>query len=161
MDVYRQYGDPGAPRCGRKKRGQHTEALGRSRGGFGTKIHVAVDGLGNPVEFRLSGGQEADVTHAADLIEGHEPEAVVADKAYDSDAFVGEIESRGAKAVIPPKKNRIESREVDWHVYKQRNLVERFINRIKRYRRVATRYDKTARNFLAFVRLAAIMVLLR
>jgi transposase len=134
--------------------------LGRSRGGFGTKLHIAVDGLGNPVEFILTGGQEADINQGQALIEGQEFEAVIADKGYDGDGFVAAIEARGAAAVIPPKKNRIFKREYDKHIYKERNLAERFISRIKQYRRVATRYEKTARNFLGFVHVAAIMVLL-
>jgi transposase len=136
------------------------QALGRSRGGFGTKLHIAVDGLGNPVEFILTGGQEADINQGVALIEGHDAEAVIADKGYDGDDFVAAIEANGAEAVIPPKKNRIFKREYDEIIYKERNLAERFINRIKQFRRVATRYDKTARNFLGFVHVAAIMVLL-
>ena len=135
--------------------------MGRSRGGFGTKLHIAVDGLGNPVEFILTGGQEADVNQGVALIEGHDANAVIADKGYDGDEFVAAIEATGAVAVIPPKKNRIFKREYDKDIYKERNLAERFINRIKQFRRVATRYDKTARNFLGFVHVAAIMVLLR
>jgi transposase len=101
------------------------------------------------------------VTQGEALIGERSPGAVIADKGYDSDAFVEAIESRGAEAVIPPKKNRVKQRVYDKHLYKERNLAERFINRIKRFRRVATRYEKTARNFLAFVRVASIMVLLR
>jgi len=134
--------------------------LGRSRGGFGTKLHLAVDGLGNPVEFILTGGQAADVTQAETLIAGSEPEAVIADKGFDSDAFVKSIEGRGAEAVIPPRRNRTCQCAYNQHLYKERNLAERFINRIKQYRRVAARYEKTARNFLGFVHLAEIMVLL-
>jgi transposase len=141
-------------------KGDTDQALGRSRGGFGTKLHIAVDGLGNPVEFILTGGQEADINQGKALIEGHDAKAVIADKAYDGDDFVAAIEGSGAEAVIPPKKNRIIQREYDKYIYKERNLAERFINRIKQYRRVATRYEKTARNFLAFVHVAAIMVLL-
>ena len=133
--------------------------MGRSRGGFGTKLHIAVDGLGNPVEFILTGGQEADINQGPALIEGHDAKAVIADKGYDGDDFVATIEARGAEAGIPPKKNRIFKREYDKHTYKERNLAERFINRIKQFRRVATRYEKTARNFLGFVHVAAIMVL--
>ncbi len=135
--------------------------MGRSRGGFGTKLHIAVDGLGNPVEFILTGGQEADINQGDALIKGHDAKAVIADKGYDGDDFVATIEAGGAAAVIPPKKNRIFKREYDKHLYKERNLAERFINRIKQYRRVATRYEKTARNFLGSVHLATIMVLLR
>jgi transposase len=134
--------------------------LGRSRGGFGTKLHLAVDGLGNPVEFILTGGQAADVTQAEALIEGHDADAVIADRAFDSEALVRSIEARGSEAVIPPKKNRTCPRAYDRHLYKERNLAERFINRIKHDRRVATRYEKTSRNFLGFVHVAAIMILL-
>jgi transposase len=134
--------------------------LGRSRGGFGTKLHIAVDGLGNPVKFILTGGQEADINQGKALIEGHDADVVIADKGYDGDDFVEAIVATGADAVIPPKKNRIFRREYDEVLYKERNLAERFINRIKQYRRVATRYEKTARNFLGFVHVAAIMILL-
>ncbi len=135
--------------------------MGRSRGGFGTKLHIAVDGLGNPVEFLLTGGQEADINQGEALIDGHEAKAVIADKGYDGNVFVAAIEASGAEAVIPPKKNRVIKREYDKHLYKERNLAERFINRVKQYRRIATRYEKTARNFMGFVHMAAIMVLLR
>jgi putative transposase len=134
--------------------------LGRSRGGFGTERHIAVDGLGNPVEFLLTGGQEADINQGDALIEGHDANAVIADKGDDGDDFVATIEASGAAAVIPPKKDRIFKREYDKDLYKERNLAERFINRIKQYRRVATRYEKTARNFMGFIHVAAIMVLL-
>ncbi len=135
--------------------------MGRSRGGFGTKLHLAVDGLGNPVEFILTGGQEADISQGKPLIKGHDADAVIADKGYDGNEFVKAIEASGAEAVIPPKSNRIIKREYDKTLYKERNLAERFINRIKQNRRVATRYEKTARNFLGFAHVAAIMILLR
>jgi transposase len=134
--------------------------LGRSRGGFSTKLHVSVNGLGLPVELKLTPGQSADITEAEALLEGYKFEAAIGDKGFDSKKLIGYIESRGAQAVIPPRSNLKNQRAFDRHLYKERNLVERFINRIKQYRRVATRYDKTARNFLAFVQLAAIMVLL-
>jgi transposase len=135
--------------------------LGRSRGGFSTKLHATVNGLGLPVELQLTPGQQADVTQAESLLQGYQPEAVLADKGYDSDALVEAIEANGAQAVIPPKSNRKKPRGYDKNLYKERNLVERFMNRIKHYRRVATRYEKTARNFLGFVHVAAIMVLLQ
>jgi transposase len=146
--------------AGAVRTGGADEALGRSRGGFGTKLHIAVDGLGNPVEIALTGGQEADINQGEALIKDHHPKAVIADKAYDGDKFVAAIEAKGAEPVIPPKKNRIFRRDYDKHLYQERNLAERFINRIKQYRRVATRYEKTAGNFLGFVHVAAIMVLL-
>lgn len=121
---------------------------------------MSVNGLGLPVEIQLTPGQQADITKAADLLEGYDPEVVIADKGYDSDDLVDEIKAKGAQAVIPPKKNRLQQRDYDSDLYKERNLVERFMNRIKQFRRVATRYEKTARNFLAFVQLAAITILL-
>ena len=117
--------------------------------------------MGNPTRFLLSGGQEADVTYAEPLIGGQRFDAGIGDKGYDSDRLVQFIESQGAEAVIPPKKNRKEPRAYDEHLYKERNKVERFINLMKQYRRVATRYEKTDVNFLGFIYVAAIMILLR
>lgn len=135
--------------------------MGRSRGGFGTKIHASVSGLGLPVKVVLTAGQEADVAQAETLIDGVAAEVVIADKGYDSQVLVERIEKRGAEAVIPSRKNRKEPRVYDRERYRDRNLAERFWRRAKAYRRVATRYEKTARNFLGFVLLASIMVLLR
>jgi transposase len=106
-------------------------------------------------------GQAADVTRAKALLEGLPAEVVIADKAYDSREVVEEIEARGAEAVIPSLSNRKEPRVYDRERYKDRNLVERFWHKLKQYRRVATRYEKTDQNFLAFVHVASIMILLR
>ena len=94
-------------------------------------------------------------------MQGHNAGAFIADKAFDSDAVVAAAKRQGAEAVIPPKRNRKVARDYDRHLYKERKKVEGFINLIKQYRRVATRYEKTARNFLGFVHVASIMVLLR
>ena len=101
------------------------------------------------------------MTHAAVLIEGLPIEVVIADKGYDSRAVVEAIEVRGVVAVIPSLKNRDVPRDYDRERYKDRNLAERFWFKVKQYRRVATRYEKTARNFLAFVHVASIMILLK
>lgn len=101
------------------------------------------------------------MTQAEGLIERLEAGAVIADKAFDSDALVRAVERRGAEAVIPPKKNRKSPRAYDRHLYRERKKVEWFINLLKHNRRVATRYEKTARNFLGFVHVASIMILLR
>jgi transposase len=135
--------------------------LGRSRGGFGTKVHVGVSGLGLPVKLLLTPGQAADVTQAEALLQDAPAAVVIADKGYDSKAVVAAVAARGAAAVIPSRKNSKEPRAYDRERYKDRNLVERFWRRVKEYRRVATRYEKTARNFLGFVLVASIMVLLR
>ena len=120
-----------------------------------------MSGLGLPTAFVLSPGQEADITHAGALLAGAEPGVVIADKGYDKQALVDAIGERGGEAVIPTQKNRAVQREIDRDRYKDRNLVERFWSKAKQYRRVATRYEKTARNFLAFLHLASIMILLR
>ena len=152
-------------RRGREKKadgtgGQDEQALGRSRGGFGTKVHVRVNGLGLPTKFILTPGQAADVTQGAALVAGTAAAVVIADKGYDSAAVVRAVAATGAEAVIPTQKNRQAQREIDRERYKDRNLVERFWGRVKQYRRVATRYEKTARNFLAFIHLASVMLLL-
>ena len=120
-----------------------------------------MSGLGLPVTVVLTAGQAADVKQAEKLMEGIPAEVVIGDKGYDSDQVVEAIQAKGAEAVIPPKKNRKVQRAYDQERYKDRNLVERFFGKIKQYRRVATRYEKTARNFLAFVHVASIMILLR
>ena len=141
--------------------GQDDQALGRSRGGFGTKIHGSFDGLGHPVELLLTAAQASDIAQAEALLAGHGPAVVIADKGYDKKALVEEIESRGAEAVIPTLSTRAEQRPVDRHTYKERNLAERFWAQAKQYRRVATRYEKKAANFLAFAWVAALMVMLK
>jgi transposase len=154
---------PGAParRRGRKKGVDDGQALGRSVGGFGTKVPTLVDALGNPVEIVLTAGQEAGVTQAGPLIDRHKAGAFILDKAYDSDAVVAAAGRRGAEAVTPPKKNRKVPHDYDKHLYKERKKVEWFVSLIEQYRRAATRYEKAARTFLGFVHLASIMVLLR
>ena len=135
--------------------------MGRSQGGFGTKVHAALNGLGLPVRLILTPGQAADVTQAKKLIEGLPFEVVIADKGYDSQELVKAIEDKGGEAVVPSRKTAKVPRETDWARYKDRNLVERFWSKVKQYRRVATRYEKKAKNFLAFVQVASIMILLK
>ena len=141
--------------------GQPDQALGRSRGGFGTKLPGGFNGLGQPVELRLTPGQASDIGQAEELLADHAPQVVIADRGSDTKGLVAEIESRGAEAVIPTQKDRKEQREIDPHLYRERNLCERFWAQAKQCRRVATRYEKTARNFLGFVHVASIMILLR
>jgi transposase len=117
-----------------------------------------VDALGNPLRIILSAGQVADIEQAAALIQHQPAEFVVADKGYDSDAFVTTIAAQGGQAVIPPRSNRLNPRTFDRHIYKSRNLIERFFSRIKQFRRIATRYDKLASSFLSFVHLACAFV---
>jgi transposase len=119
---------------------------------------VAVDALGNPLRVILSAGQIADIDCAAALIENLPGQAVVADKGYDADHFVTKIEATGAVAVIPPRSNRLTPREFDRHLYRARNLIERFFARLKQFRRIATRYDKLAKSFLSFIHLACAFV---
>ena len=109
----------------------------------------------------LTAGQEADITHGKKLIEGVPLKIVIGDKGYDSQKFVEDIQNRGGEAVIPCLSSRKEQRDYDEDLYKERNLVERFWHKIKQFRRVATRYEKTACNFLAFIHVASIIVLLK
>ena len=135
---------------GWRKRGQHRQALGRSRGGFTSKLHAQVDALGNPVSFFLTGGECADISVAPQLLERVRDCTVIADKGYDSEPLVQLPESRGCTVVIPPRSNCKTPRRYDRHLYKERHLVECFFNKIKEYRRVATRYEKLAQTFLSF-----------
>ena len=123
-----------------------------------TKIHAVVDAHGNPVALSLTPGQAADITQAEPLLAELEPQAVLADKGYDSDNLVANLEGRGIKPVIPPKANRKNPRETDFALYRERNVVERFFNKIKHYRGIATRFDKLASTFLAGVQLVSMLV---
>ena len=125
-----------------------------------TKIHALVDALGNPVALMLTPGQAHDLACAEPLIDGVDPEALIGDKAYDADPLIDTLNRRGITPVIPPKANRKAPRDCDFALYCERNLVERFFNKLKHFRAIATRYDKLARNFLAGVQLASAMILL-
>ena len=126
-----------------------------------TKIHAASDALGNPVRLIASPGQRNDIAFAHELVDGFEAEATIADKGYDADHLCDRLAQTGADVVIPPKRNRKVQRPYDTHLYKERNRIERFFNRLKQFRRVATRYDKLLANFMGFVKLAAIAIWLR
>ena len=157
--IQQSFGHIHLQRVPRKKNdGQTGEALGRSHGGFTTKLHAAVSDTFLPLRFILTAGARHDVTQAPALIAGYTCESVIADAAYDSDAFRAEIIDQGSVPVIRPRKNRLEDRPYDEDLYKLRNVIERFFHRLKQYRRVATRYDKYARRYLGFVYFAAILI---
>ena len=142
----------------KKKGGTENQALGRSRGGFSTKIHITVDGLGNPLRIHLTPGQRHDITEAEGLIIGYNSEYVIGDKEYDSDAFIAVIEANGAIAVIPPKSHRVDQRTYDKHLYKERHRVECFINKIKWYRRIFSRFEKLVVRYFGFLSFVATLI---
>jgi transposase len=148
-------------RSAKKSGGQEAQALGRSRGGFSTKIHVAVDALGNPLRLILTAGQRHDSPQATRLIENYEPQALIADKGYDSDELIQAVTAKGIVAVIPPKKNRLVQREYDRHLYRERHLIECFINKIKHYRRVFSRFEKLSKNYMGFLSFVSALIWLR
>ncbi|HEX8214353.1 MAG TPA: IS5 family transposase [Allosphingosinicella sp.] len=136
--------------------------MGRSRGGLTTKIHALVDANGLPIALKLTAGQAHDGRSAADMLATlGEGNVLLADRAYDSDALRIEMAARGAWANIPPMPNRKRRPVFSAFLYRYRNLVERFFNKLKQFRAVATRYDKNDDNFLASVQLASIRIWLR
>ncbi|MCH7778223.1 MAG: IS5 family transposase [Gemmatimonadetes bacterium] len=136
--------------------------MGRSRGGLTTKIHALVDARGLPIRFLLTPGQTHDSKAAAVLLAQLDPDStVLGDKAYDVNWIRDHIEQCGAKANIPFKKDRKAPGAFDADLYKERNLVERFFNKIRHLRRIATRYEKLAANFLAMIKLPAVRIWLR
>jgi transposase len=133
--------------------------MGRSRGGLTTKIHALVDAEGRPVRLELTAGQAGDAPAAETLLEElSSGTTLIADRAYDTDAIRGFAAERGAWANIPPRSIRKQAFSFSGWVYRQRNLVERFFNRIKHFRGLATRYDRRPDNFLAALKLAAIRI---
>ncbi|KSV89940.1 transposase ISCc1, partial [Sinorhizobium fredii USDA 205] len=136
--------------------------LGRSHGGLTTKIHALTDGLGLPVRIVITPGHAHDLTAVSEMLDGiGNGETLLADKAYDADWLRKIIRTRGAWANIPPRSNRKGSIVFSPWLYKKRNLIERFFNKLKCSRRIATRYEKLGSTFLAMTKLACIRVVLR
>ena len=124
-----------------------------------TKIHTMADALGNPIGFFLTGGEAHDLVGADHLLPEMQAGTLIADKAFDADKRVLEpLAAAGKTAVIPPTAHRKSTRVYDRHLYKARHLIENFFAKLKQFRAIATRYDKTARNFLAAVHLAASVI---
>jgi transposase len=144
-----------------KNGGQAEQALGRSRGGFSTKIHVTVDGLGYPLRLHLTPGERHDIIKAHDLIVDLEFDFVIADRSYGAKDFRDEIIARGAEPVIPPRKNAKEPYDYDEWRYRERHLIECFIGKIKHFRRVFSRFDKLAKRYLGFLQFVSTLIWLR
>jgi transposase len=137
------------------------QAIGRSKGGLTTKIHATCDARGNPTGFFLTPGQAHDLAGADVLLPRIAANTIIADKAYDADERVLEpLAAAGKIAVIPPKSNRKTQRTYDKELYKARHLIENFFLKLKQYRAIATRYDKTDQNFLAALYAVATIILL-
>ena len=141
------------------KKDAEDQAIGRSKGGLSTKIHATVDALGNPTRFHLTPGQAHDLCGADELIPTLEADILLADKAYDAaERVIDVLQNAGKQAVIPSKLSRLEPREYDRELYKSRHLIENFFCKLKQFRAIATRYDKTARNFLAAIYLSSAII---
>src|SRR2546421_7207972 len=152
----RQHDHEGAPLRRWRKRGQRAQAIGISRGGRTTKVHALADEFGRPLGFALTGGQAADC-RAAELLLHLIPDGalVLADRGYDTNGVRQAIQDRGATPNIPPKINRRWKPCFSPVLYRTRNAIERMFGRLKNFRRIATRYDKLATNFLAAAHIAA------
>jgi len=154
----RQHAHQGAPLGRGRKRGAFKQALGTSRGGRTSKLHALTDGKGRPRVLILTPGNVNDITVAASLLDRAGPvRRLVADRAYDADHLRRRLATQHAEAVIPSTQSRAKPIAYDKRAYKQRNRIERMWCRIKDWRRVATRYDKLARNYLSGAYLAAII----
>jgi len=136
--------------------------MGRSRGGLTTKIHALVDRFGLPIVLKLTEGQAHDGKSAADMLGSvRKGDTLLADRAYDSNALREDLARRGARGEIKPMPGRLIPPRFSRRLYKRRNAVERFFNKLKHFRAVATRYDKRDDNYLAAVKLAALRIWMR
>lgn len=142
-------------------RGTQNQAIGKSRGGLTTKIVVLVDALGNLVRFILLPGQRHDSVGVEPLLCGVALDALIGDKAFDSDWLLAELNERGALAVIPPNACRAGKIPYDKEMYKWRHLIENLFQKLKEFRRIATRYDKTDTSFRAAIHLVATFLALK
>jgi transposase len=145
----------------KKSGGQEQQALGRSRGGFSSKVHITVDGLGNPLRLRLTAGQVHDSTQAQALLAGLRGQHVLADRGYAGQPLVDWIVEQGAMAVIPPHQRAKHRRDYDRWRYRERHLIECFVSKLKHFRRVFSRFDKLAARYLGFLQLVSTLVWLR
>lgn len=153
---HRQHHGPRPRLGGGRKRGARQRALGRSRGGFTSKLHCLADALGRPLAFHLTGGEAADCKayDALIVLPEHTPNALLADKGYDAETIRADLKRRNIEPVIPGRSNRRVKIEHDRSLYKQRNRIERMFGHLKINRAIATRYDQLASSFLGMVHLA-------
>src|SRR4030081_256393 len=141
-----------------KKRGTQSQAIGKSKGGMTTKILALTDALGNLVRFVLLPGQRYDTVGIAPLIAGIEFGALIADKAFDSNDIVANLNERGAKIVISQHPRRTTPLQIDTEMYKWRHLIENFFCKLKEFKRIAMRADKTDQSFQAMIHLVAAVI---
>lgn len=137
------------------------QGIGRSRGGLSTKVHLVVDALGLPLTFEITEGQRHDIGPAKELVSRVSSLCLLADKAYDSGAFRGNLDERGCVAVIPSNGSRATKLPYDKELYKARSEIECTFNLLKQARRFATRYEKTLRNYAAVVAIGCAWLWLR
>lgn len=147
--------------AGYKKDSAKQEALGRSKGGFSCKIHAVCDAHGLPLKFILTGGQAAENKQAIPLLEDINALCVLADKAYDTNELRNWLKERGIKGVIPPKSNRKAEIECDFWLYKERHAVECMFGKLKYYRRICTRFEKKAMNYMGMLFMVSVFLWLR
>lgn len=143
------------------KGGSEAQGLGRSKGGLTSKIHVLADALGNGLKYIVGPGNENDIMKANSLIEDIQNAAILGDKGYDSDDFRTTIKNQNCEPVIPGRSNRIVPIEYDKDLYKGRHVIENFFAKIKNFRRIFSRFDKSLRNYLSFVAFAGVILWLR
>lgn len=120
-----------------------------------------MDALGNAVRFTLTGGNRHDCQQAESLTADFDFDVLIADKGYDSEKFLQTISERGAQIVVPSRANRLEPREIDKYLYRERHLIECFINKLKQWRRIFSRFEKLSKNYLSFIHLVSSLIWLR
>lgn len=147
--------------AGYKKDSHQEQGLGRSKGGFSTKIHLKVDALGNILKVIITPGQRNDCTQAKELLDGHIGEFTLADRGYDSDEIRETIKINNSEAVIPPRVNRKIQYHYDEDIYKERHAIECCFNKIKHFRRIFSRYDKSAQAFVSCLSFVGAILWLR